>query len=428
MTADVNSASISYEDAKQLAVHDDASVRANLARRDDVPPEVLYFLAEDGDADVRRAVAENMAAPGMSNRLLASDADAGVRSELATKIAAVAPDLDPEEADRASHATYEALELLARDQLEVVRGVLSEAIKDVPGAPREIIKLLASDLAIQVSGPVLEHSPVLHDEDLLEIIANTQVDGAVNAVARRENLRENISDAIVATDNNGAIADLLGNDSAQIREETLDQLIDKAEGVTLWQKPLVARRELPDGAAARMAHYLADNLLAELEQRADMDEATLSEVRAVVSQRIDTGGGRAEPEAAGGQDFLNGDLPMDMVMRLYNARKLDARVVEKALMASDMGFVFAALLVRAGVGPEVGRRIFQEKHPKAMMGLAWKAGLSAEMAEQVQKRMGRLAPGEVIQATAQGEYPLSDHDLAWQVEFFSDMTAMQRKN
>ncbi|MBT6094756.1 MAG: hypothetical protein HOH04_07725 [Rhodospirillaceae bacterium] len=63
MTADVNSASISYEDAKQLAVHDDASVRANLARRDDVPPEVLYFLAEDGDADVRRAVAENMAAP-----------------------------------------------------------------------------------------------------------------------------------------------------------------------------------------------------------------------------------------------------------------------------------------------------------------------------------------------------------------------------
>ncbi len=165
-----------------------------------------------------------------------------------------------------------------------------------------------------------------------------------------------------------------------------------------------------------MAHYLADNLLAELGQRTDLDEETLTEVRAAVSQRID-GGGAPAPEPTSGQDFLHGELPMDMVMRLYNARKLDARVVEKALMASDYNFVFASILVRAGVGPEVGRRIFLEKHPKAIMGLCWKAGLSAEMGVQVQKRMGRMAPSEILEAGKGGEYPLSDHDLAWQVEF-----------
>lgn len=420
MIADVNSASITYEESKELAAHPDAAVRAQLARRADLRPEVLYFLAEDGDAEVRRAVAENTAAPGLSNKLLATDADHSVRTELASKIAAVAPDLDAEEADRAKRATYEALEVLARDQMVVVRGVLSEALKDIPDAPHEIIKRLANDIEIEVSGPVLENSPVLNDEDLLEIIAETKTEGAVSAVARRDGLGEMLSDAIVETNDTDAIANLLGNNSAQIREETLDQLVDEASNQTLWHQPLVARRTLPDGAAARMAKYLADNLLSELSQRADLDEETLAEVKSTVAKRI---GHIPENGSSGGQDFLTGDVPMDMAMRLYNARKLDPRVIEKALGANDHGFVFAALLIRAGVGIEVGRRIFTEKHGKAIMGLSWKAGLSAEMGEQIQKRMGRLAPEEVIEAKADGTYPLSDHDLAWQVEFFANIVS-----
>jgi uncharacterized protein (DUF2336 family) len=423
--ADVNSATISYEDSKELATHVDAAVRAKLAQRKDVRPEILYFLAEDPDPDVRRAIAENAAAPDLSHVLLAADADEVVRTGLASKIAAKAPGLEADDSDRARRATYEALEMLARDQLKVVRGVLSEALKDVPGAPHGIIMTLARDLEIDVSGPVLEFSPVLGDDDLLEIIAAERAEGALGAIARRENVGEPISDAIVATDDTAAIADLLSNNSAQIREETLDRLVDAAENVELWHKPLVARHHLPEGAAARMAHYLADSLLAELGQRTDLDQATLAEVRATVSKRIGSRG-QDTPVPAGGQDFLKGEQPMNMVMRLYNARKLEAKVVEKALMASDYGFVFAALLVRAGLGPEVGRRIFQEKHPKAIMGLCWKAGLSAEMGEQVQKRMGRVAPGELLKATESGGYPLSEQDLAWQLEFFSDLMASVR--
>jgi len=427
VNADVDSASLSYEDSKQLATDADAGVRAALARRQDVRPEILYSLAEDADPDVRRAVAENSAAPELSSILLAGDDNGDVRQGLATKIAQDAPGLEADDANRPRRATYEAMEMLARDQLKVVRGVLSEALKDVPGAPREIIKTLAHDLEIEVSGPVLEYSPVLEEADLIEIIAGTQAEGAVGAIARRENLGEPVSDAIVATDDDAAIGDLLANNSAQIREETLNQLVDKGADVALWHKPLVARRQLPEGAAARMAQYLAESLLAELGERTDLDEATLEQVRSVVSERIGAGAsGGSEASAGGGQDFLRGDLPMDMVMRLYNARKLEAKVVEKALMASDYGFVFAALMVRAGVSPEVGRRIFQEKHPKAIMGLSWKAGLSAEMGVQVQKRMGRIAPGELLDATDDGGYPISDQDLAWQLEFFTDLMATQR--
>ena len=52
-----------YGDAKNATGSDEASVRLDLAKRDDLQPEVLCFLAEDNEADVRRAVAENAATP-----------------------------------------------------------------------------------------------------------------------------------------------------------------------------------------------------------------------------------------------------------------------------------------------------------------------------------------------------------------------------
>ena len=45
---------LAYDEAKQLVRHDDPSVRRELAERDDIKPELLYFLAEDKDAQVRR--------------------------------------------------------------------------------------------------------------------------------------------------------------------------------------------------------------------------------------------------------------------------------------------------------------------------------------------------------------------------------------
>ena len=41
---------IGYDEAKRLARDGDPAVRAHLAARDDVWPEILYFLAEDDSA------------------------------------------------------------------------------------------------------------------------------------------------------------------------------------------------------------------------------------------------------------------------------------------------------------------------------------------------------------------------------------------
>jgi hypothetical protein len=123
-----------------MARDGDAEVRRVLVARDDLKPEILYFLAEDTDTAVRQAVANNLSAPRKADVLLAKDDDADVRGDLAGKIAQLAPGLSPDEQDKAKNATYETLKMLAHDQITKVRGILSEALKDFADAPPTLSK------------------------------------------------------------------------------------------------------------------------------------------------------------------------------------------------------------------------------------------------------------------------------------------------
>ena len=419
-TETVNNGPATYEETKALARHEDSKVRQSLAEREDIKPEILYYLAEDGSPEVRKAVAKNLAAPRQTDILLAKDSDSDVRGDLASKIARVAPGLSADEKDKARQATYEALELLAKDQITKVRGILSEALKDITDAPPDVVKRLALDTEIEVSGPILEFSPVLTDDDLLEIIKKGPAKGGLSAISKRSEVAEPVSDSIVDTNDVEAIADLLSNDSAQIREATLDDLIERAPDFNMWHAPLVGRPKLPDGAAIRLAGFLADNLLEVLKERADLDTETFEAVKAVVHQRIGSEKGDTDYDS-GSQDFLTMTLPIDMVERLFKARKLDGNVVSKAINAGDHSFVLAALIVRSELEPVIVKRIFVEKSAKGIMALAWKAGLSGRMGVQMQQRMGRIAPSEVLMPGDDDDFPLSDDDLQWQLEFFTDL-------
>ena len=81
---------IGYEEARDLAKHEDVNVRLALAQRSDLKAEILYFLAEDTAPEVRRAIAGNATAPMHADLLLARDHDESVRGDLAAKIAKLA--------------------------------------------------------------------------------------------------------------------------------------------------------------------------------------------------------------------------------------------------------------------------------------------------------------------------------------------------
>ena len=141
----------------------------------------------------------------------------------------VVPGLDHDQQHKAWKAVHQVLMLLARDQLPRVRRVLSQALHTLPDAPHDVILTLARDPETSVAGPVLEFSPVLTDEDLLAVIQSSPMTASLVAISRRINVGEEVSHALVGTGQVEVITvALLRNDSAQIREETLDAIIDAA--------------------------------------------------------------------------------------------------------------------------------------------------------------------------------------------------------
>jgi uncharacterized protein (DUF2336 family) len=417
---------ISYEEARELARHKDPRVRKELAARSDVRPEILYYLAEDPDPVVRREIANNHASPAQADLRLAADADPSVRGDLAQKIARLAPGLSADEQDRLRRMTYEALNLLARDQITRVRQILAEALKDVANAPPELVRALAHDSALEVAGPVLEFSPVLSDDDLLEIIQSCPMGGALQFISRRATVNAPVADAIARTDDIDAIAILLGNPSAQIREETLDMLLDRAPEHDAWHDPLVRRPQLSARAATKLARFVAESLLQVLDDRPDLDAETKAAVAAVVRRRVEDGGADMgdfrRPEAGAAHVESVDDNPLQSAQRMYAAGRLEEPVMLAALAANDTDFVLAALAVRAGVSLELVQKIVSTQSAKGLTALAWQAGLSMAAAVQTQTKLAKIAPTDVLRPRVGSQaFPLSAEEMSWQIEFFSTM-------
>ncbi|HEX9464996.1 MAG TPA: DUF2336 domain-containing protein [Alphaproteobacteria bacterium] len=408
-----------YEEAKRLARDPDLGVRRKLAARGDLRPEILYYLAEDTASEVRRVIAANEATPHQADELLLRDRDEAVRAELAQKVARLLPGLPQDAQNQARQRVIDMLEVLARDEAARVRAVISDAVEGMANVPPEVIRGLARDADLAVASPVLRFSPLLTDEDLLDIIAGAPPSGVLSAIAGRDRLGAAVSDAIVAADNEPAVAALLANPLAQIREETLDLIIDRAAARTSWHEPLVRRPALPARAAMRIARFVADSLLDVLKNRSDLPADTRQQITTEVSRRLAADG--KEKAAGAGKaaaDDDGGETVEEKVRRLQKEGKLDEDAVADAIDAGQRAFVRAALAVLAQVPIGVVDKILSARSAKGVTALAWKADLPPRLAVQIQTRMGGISPRQALHPRGGKDYAMTVEEMKWQVEFF----------
>ena len=406
-TATGDDGGVSYDDSKSLARDHDGETRRRLAARRDVRPEILYYLAADALVEVRREIATNISTPRQADRLLVDDVDDEVRCELARKIARLAPSLGPGAKDQVYKLTVEILDTLAHDELPRVRQIVSEEIKRSDSIPRGIVEYLARDVELVVSAPVLQYSPLLNDRELLEIIDSDPVQGALAAISQRERVPPPVADAIAGRGDESAIAALLANPSAQIREETLDSLLDRAPEAPSWHKPLVERPELSLNLVRRIAKFVALALLRVLDDRNDLPEEAAAEVRQAVARRID-------------QEGVNGGTDAGLAAeRAFAEGRIDDELVQASIIKGDHDFVTKALALKAGLPAEVAARVIAMQGVKSITALVWKAGLGMRTAIQVQLRVAHVPPMDVLNAKDGTDYPLTEEELEWHADLFA---------
>lgn len=107
-----------------------------------------------------------------------------------------------------------------------IRQTVAELLKDSDVLPRNIAKELANDL-LEVSSPILSHSSVLTDEDLVDIINHTRVSAKLEAIANRPHVSQTISSAIVISGHTPAIGTLLKNKNADIAHHSYQKIIEQ---------------------------------------------------------------------------------------------------------------------------------------------------------------------------------------------------------
>jgi len=373
----------------QSARQGDAAERAAIAANAATPPELLTWLAADPAASVRAAVAANAATPPRAGLLLADDTEAAVRSALARRLGAAAPPPTAAPHAKPARMVAAALARLVEDAAVEVRAALADAVAGLPDAPRELVLRLARDTALPVAGPVLRLSPLLSETDLLALVAAPPAAFTRRVVATRPKLAEAVADAVADSADSPAIAALLGNPTAAIREATLDRLVAGAAEELAWHAALVRRPLLSPQISRQLGAMMAAHLLEVLAARADLPEGLAETLHARIATRLDA----AAPSQALAEDA---------------ARHGDGQTLLDLLVAAT-GFsrlrVDAALALRSG---------------RTVGALCWRAGWTAELAERVQSVLG-VPKQRMVRANVEGGWTLSPPELHWQIELLEEL-------
>ncbi len=390
--------------------------RVRLAADQAAPAAALQLLANDPAVTVRATVAMNHSAGSSLFSVVAGDPDERVRALLGRRLALLLPTLSADDRSQLRDHAVATLMTLVADQADRVRGAIADVVKDMPGAPHELILRLAQDLAITVAEPVIRLSPALTDQDLLNLVAAPAGPATVTAVARRPGIGSRIAQAIADGDNEEAITALLSNRSAAISETTLDRLIGRAAQHMDWHAPLVRRPRLSASAVTALADIVTGAVLGELAQRADLP----TDIAASLARRL--GAALAPvPTQASTLDAPTLDQALSQAHLLAKQGQLSEDSLIAAARRGEARLVTGMLATAAGVAVEVVDRAARLRSAKGLISLVWRAGFTMRAAGPLQPLLARLPPDQVITPGEHGEFPLSAEEMRWQVEFLMRM-------
>ncbi|WP_413206359.1 DUF2336 domain-containing protein [Rhodospirillum sp. A1_3_36] len=257
----------------------------------------------------------------------------------------------------------EIFRLFTKDVEVQVRRALATNLKENPFVPHDVAMSLASDVD-DVALPMLEYSKVLDDKDLMEIIQG-QDQSKLTAIARRQEVSEMLSDALVDQGGEGVVATLVANEGAQITDASMNKVLDKFGDSEEVQKPLVVRPKLPITVAEKLVTKVSEGLREALLARQKLspeltaDLILQSRERATLSFSIDSSEEEVER----------------LVQQLASNNRLTPSIVLRALCMGDLKFFEYALACRSGIPVVNARMLIHDSGSFGLQGIYRKAGL-----------------------------------------------------
>ena len=258
------------------------------------------------------------------------------------------------------------LNLLVSDVETQVRRSLALAVAASDQLPATVVSRLGRD-RIEVAQPILEQSPLLDDEELIEIVRTNAMQYAL-AVAGRERVSEKLADVLVDGGNQPVVARLVGNAGAELSTKTLKRVMEDWRDDKQVQDRLVRRPALPFEMIEHMVGSIGDRIEWELVQTRRMDPHEARSLMQAVRDRATVGLTAKE----------HGDRKLEVHLReRLSSGDLGHDDLVQFLREGDIAAFEQTLGLMAELDPKTVRRFAYNADRRYLAALCLKAALPA---------------------------------------------------
>ncbi len=296
-------------------------------------------------------------------RLMADPSEAN-RAEAAAKVAQhfELSDIGPRERALAE----QIIRLMTRDAAVRVRHALSNSLKTSTLLPHDVA--LARDVE-EVALPMLEHSAVLTEHDLVEIV-RAAGSAKQTAVAGRATVPAAVADALIDSRNPAAVVRLVANDGAALSEQALQTVLDRYGKEEAVKERMTHRATLPLTVAERLvamvSEKLRDYLVAHHELSPSVAADPLMESREPATVSL-------LPEGASGEGVEA------LAKQMMTHGRLSPSVILRSLCMGDLAFFEASLAALSRIPILNARILIHDEGPLGLQAIYRRARLPENM-------------------------------------------------
>jgi uncharacterized protein (DUF2336 family) len=288
-------------------------------------------------------------------------APAGERAEATRALARAWLISDLTEEDRT--AAEGALLMQLDDASPLVRQAMAEVFARSLEAPAAIVQALSVDQP-SVALPILEHSPLLIDADLVDIVATGNSETQC-AIARRISLPASVCAAIAEVGTAEAALELIENAFAELAPFSWDRIVERHGHLAAIRESMLVLEDLPGATrlalVAKLSETLAQFVVARNWLSADRAER-------VASEALD----RSTVNIAAAS---RGDDMQGLVRHLRVTSQLTAGLILRALLSGNVELFETALAELSELPRSRVAALLHDRGGASLSALLKRAGL-----------------------------------------------------
>ncbi|MDE2336953.1 MAG: DUF2336 domain-containing protein, partial [Alphaproteobacteria bacterium] len=164
------------------------------------------------------------------------------------------------------------MQLIRQAEIDL-REALAERLAVLPNVPPEVVIYLAND-EISVARPILQHSTVLNDVDLVYIISSKGAE-YWRSIARRARISPAVAGRLIETGDAGTAVNMLENQNVNLTKSGMKRLVRTSLKYEKLQEALLRRSEVDGELAAQLYGCVSQALRRDIGKRFQVSAAAI---------------------------------------------------------------------------------------------------------------------------------------------------------